>query len=556
MNANNKIIPLKVNSNFFYERAVRCLDKMNYKGAIKYFRRAVEHDPTSALNHCNLAGVLSEIGEFQESNKILFHVVSNIDPKAVECFYYIANNYANMGEFERAATYANKYLDADFDGEFAADAEEMLEFFGDDESEEPAQNDLARRLLEEGKFKDAAKELVKVLEENPDYQVARNNLALTYFYTGETDQAIIESHKVLKSEPNNMHAHCNLAVFYHELGHQEGMERELNFLKKVIPIHDDHIYKLALTLGMLGEHERSYYYFRRLLKNELTDDPQMFFMTGVAAANTGRYDMAISYWRRTMRLDSKSEIPGFYIQLIERAMQEEIELQAIGYFYSLPFEDYLRRLELKSNKGITTEIFKDPVIKMSMYWALDYSDDKTKSNVIRLLSLVFDSEVQENFEKFLLKPEESDEVKKLILILFHQFDLAGPYRVYIKKKLTNVTQEQVSKMYLTWRPEWLQVLELAIKSLDEKKQESTIYIADLEAIWIDFLTKKGKELGERFHTNSWVAALEYAVHKLHNLKITQKELANKYNISVTSLSSKYHELYETCQRLHKRNKTQ
>ncbi len=545
---NKKIIPLKVNSNFFFERAVRCLDKMNYKGAIKYFRRAVEHDPGNALNHCNLAGVLSETGEYKESNKILFHVISRIDTAAYECYYYIANNYANMGDYDRAAIYADKYLEADRDGEFAQDAEELLEFFGEADKQ-ISNNDVARRLLEEGNFQEASKELLKMLEDDPDYQVARNNLALTYFYTGNTEEAIKESERVLETDPHNIYAHCNLAVFYFEQERHLDYLQELEYLRKVTPFHDDHVYKLALTLGMLGDHEQAYRHFRRLLKRDSFDDYQVFFMTGVAAANSGRLSAALQYWKRAQKIDGSSEIPRFYIELAETALKNEQELDTIGYFYNLPFEEQLRKIELSVEKGITTEIFKDPVVKLSLYWALKNSDDKTKFNVIRLLSLVFDGEIRREFEQFLLSPDENDDLKKIILILFHQAGIKGPYEVFLKKKKVDISETQVGKMYIAWRPEWVQVLEIVIERMAAQENDSTIYIADLEAIWIDFLSKQGERLPKRFKADGWAAALEYAVYRLHHQKITQKDIADKYQISISTLSSKYNELLHVCERL-------
>jgi tetratricopeptide (TPR) repeat protein len=539
---NNKIIPLKVDASFFFERAVRCLDKMNFKGAIKYFRRAVEHDPVSPLNHCNLAGVLSETGEFKESNKILFHVITHIDPKAYYCYYYIANNYANMGEFDRAATYANKYLKADIDGEFAEDAEEMIEFFGSEDASD-ASIDIAGRLLEEGKFKEASQELLKSLKENPKDHIVRNNLALAYFYAGNVDQAIAETEKILAVEPHNIHARCNLAVFYFQQEQPVKVAKEIAYLQKVIPFEDDYVYKLALTLGMLGDHELAYSHLKRLLRHDAMDDYQIIYMAGVAAANSGRLREALQLWQRAIRIIPDSEVAQFYIEIAEQAIVENRQLDIIGYFYNLPFEEHLRKIEMRLEKGVTTtEIFQDPVAKLSLFWALKHSDDKTKFNVIRLLSIVFDDEVRSEFERFLINPEENDDLKKIILILFHQIGIEGPYSVYMKKQMQEITSAQVAKMYIAWKPEWVQVLELVIDNIAEQESDSTVYIADLEAIWINFLSKNGDSLPKTFKPEAFAAALEYAVYRLHNLKITQKEVADKYHISTATLASKYKQL--------------
>lgn len=548
---NRKIIPLRVDSNFFFERAVRCLDKMNYKGAIKYFRRAVEHDPINVLNHCNLAGVLSEVGEYKESNKILFHVITHIDRTVYECYYYIANNYANMGDFTRASIYASKYLEHDEDGEFASDAEELLEFFGEYE-DKGEEHDYARRLLEEEKYEEASEELQAILRDDPECHMARNNLSLAYFYMGDSAKAIAEAETLLKKDPTNLHARCNLAIFYYEQNNHVKIEQQLQYLRKITPMFEEHLYKLALTLGMLGEHELALRHFQRLLKYDIYDDSQTYFMTGVAAANAGHVKLAIQYWKKAQNLDAQSKVAAFYIEFAQVVLRENGTLDPIGYYYGLPFEEYLRKMGMNLEKDATTEVLKDPMVKFSVFWALHHSDDRIKFNVIRLLSLIFDQDVQREFEHFLLMPEENDNLKKIILILFHQIGIAGPYQAYLRKKYTEVTETQVSKMYISWKPEWIKVLELVIERLSEQDRQSTVYIADLEAIWIDFLSRKAESLPRRFQVDGWAAALEYAVYKLHNQKITQREIAEKYQVSISTLSSKYQELLNVCTRL--RNK--
>ena len=62
---------------FFFERAVQSLDRFHYDKALKYFRRAVEYEPDNPVNHCNLAGVLSEMGNYEESNQILQQILDH-----------------------------------------------------------------------------------------------------------------------------------------------------------------------------------------------------------------------------------------------------------------------------------------------------------------------------------------------------------------------------------------------------------------------------------------------------------------------------------------------
>src|SRR5690554_5797170 len=122
-----KVIPLKLDATFFFERAVQSLDRFHYEKTLKYFGRAVEYEPNNPINHCNMAGILSEIGDYEESNKILKHIMEQVDPRLTECFFYMANNYANMEDFELAEQSIIQYLELDSEGQFLEESEELIE---------------------------------------------------------------------------------------------------------------------------------------------------------------------------------------------------------------------------------------------------------------------------------------------------------------------------------------------------------------------------------------------------------------------------------------------
>lgn len=113
-----KVIPIQMDANFFFERAVRSLDRHRYDKALKYFRKAVEYEPENPVNHCNMAGILSEMGDYEGSNAVLAHILEHVDATMTECYFYMANNYANMENFEEAERALVTYLEEDPAGQF------------------------------------------------------------------------------------------------------------------------------------------------------------------------------------------------------------------------------------------------------------------------------------------------------------------------------------------------------------------------------------------------------------------------------------------------------
>src|SRR5690606_273518 len=130
---------------------------------------------------------------------------------------------------------------------------------------------------------------------------------------------------------------CNLAIFYQHNGDNGNLEPLLASLRKTYPIHYDHVFKLATTMGILSDHDTAYRLFRRLLRmGESGFEPSLYHYAAVAACNIGKFAEAEKLWRMVEKLDPGTEIPRYY-----REQMKEVEgggKKLLGYHYHLPFE--------------------------------------------------------------------------------------------------------------------------------------------------------------------------------------------------------------------------
>ncbi|UUZ91115.1 tetratricopeptide repeat protein [Paenibacillus sp. P25] len=410
--ANKKVIPMHMDATFFFEKAVQSLDRYHYDKALKYFRRAAEYEPENPVNHCNLAGLLSEMGNYEESNRILQHVLDQIDPSMTECYFYMANNFANMENYESAEQAIIHYLENDPTGQFLEESEEMMELLSY-ELDRPTklttiksreglfEHDRARSLLEEGRFNEAVRMLERIIKKHPDFMAARNNLALAYYYMGHFDKSVDMIRQVLELEPGNLHALCNLAIFYQHFGDRASLAESLEVLRKTYPFHQDHVFKLATTMGILGEHEKAFLLFKRLLKTgEAGLDPCLFHYTAVAAYNTKRYEEAERQWKQAEKFDPGSDIPKFYLNLLKKSRHEAVK-PPVSYHYHLPFEEQFKGME-RSGEGVPDNLKRDPLVRSSFFWAPRHGDTDTKLQVIQAFGLIGDDEVKDALLEFVL----------------------------------------------------------------------------------------------------------------------------------------------------------
>ncbi|MEK4508173.1 tetratricopeptide repeat protein [Paenibacillus sp. FSL K6-2524] len=552
--AGSNVLPISMDAGFFFQRAVSSLDRYHYDKALKYFRKAVEYEPENPVNHCNMAGILSEMGDYEASNAALSVVLKEIDPSMTECYFYMANNYANMDLFEAAEEALVKYLEEDPNGQFLGEAEEMMDLL-QYELDRPTklksiksregfvEHDQARELLEEGKFIQAVKLLEGVAEKHPDFLAAHNNLALGYYYLGRFAKSKDTIYGVLEQEPGNLHALCNLAIFYQYEGQEELLQELTGRLRKVVPFHQEHVFKLATTMGILGEHEAAYSHFKRLLQDEEVNyDPCLYHYAAVAAYHLGRYTEAKRLWHQVKKLDPDSVIPMFYLSRIEGIAAGEQALP-ISYNYHLPYEEQFRLWE-KSKEWLPSDMGENPMIRSSFFWALRHGDYNTKLQVIQAFGRIADKEVEEALQAFLLEPEEDQYLKDMALFVLRSLGVKKLLPMISDGITIMVDPSKVPSELPEWKSEWQSVVDLALSNM--RKNYDLQQRHDLETLWVDFLTRLYPETPVIRHAEGWAAALEYLTAKMHDLSVTYEDVAKQYGISVSTARRCVNRVNEVC----------
>lgn len=549
-----KIIPIQWDATFFFERAVRSLDRFHYDKALKYFRMAAQYEPDNPVNHCNMAGILSEMGNYEESNRILTWILEELDPEMTECHFYMANNYANKEMYEAAERSLVQYLQEDPDGQYLDEAEEMMELLHY-ELERPMQltnikaregiveHDQARALLEEGKFTEAVRILESIAEKQPEFLAARNNLALAYYYMGMFDKAMASIRAVLELEPGNLHALCNLAIFYQHEGRSEELGSLLELLTKTVPFQQEHVFKLATTMGILGEHALAHRHFLRLLKdNDVHHDPCLYHYAAVAACNIGRYDEAERLWKSTVRLDPASDVPHYYMSQLELIRSGEAS-SPISYHYHLPFEEQFKLWE-KSESGMPDHLKRDPLVRSSFFWALRHGDQQTKLQVIQAFGMIADGEVKDVLRAFLMEPDEDDYLKKIAVFVLRTIGVQEPLHVYLEGKATVIEPRRVPSRLPEWDDKWEAVAQAAISRMS--KHYDLVQQHDMMTLWVEFLSRVYPGVPKLTKPEGWAAALEYLTAKMHRRAISYHEVSLRYGTSITTVSKRVKLIDDVC----------
>ena len=132
----------------------------------------------------------------------------------------------NMGQYDKALRFLRGYLDAEPEGEYAEDAEDMIlsiyEYLEDMEQLTPAEKlaEEGREAMDQGDYSRAAERFSRCLEQDDSLVYARNNLSICQYALGDVEGALRDVEQVRAVEPQNIFANCNLCLLY--TSHRKG----------------------------------------------------------------------------------------------------------------------------------------------------------------------------------------------------------------------------------------------------------------------------------------------------------------------------------------------
>ncbi|WP_411502656.1 tetratricopeptide repeat protein [Brevibacillus centrosporus] len=523
------VVDFKQDAAFFVDRGTRFLNRYDYEKALRSFRRAIELEPANAECHCHLASALAETGQFEASNDVLYEVIEKWDTSMSEVYFYMANNYANLEDYQMAEEMAVRYLQEDGNGPYREDAEELLDYiyfeldmpprhFQPSENEDVySKHERARRSLEEGRFLEALDTLKEIVDNDPSFLPAWNNLSLAYYYVGDFQQSMKTIEKTLEMEQGNLHALCNLAVLLSHHNHTTELIALMDMLKKVVPFHPENTYKLATTMGVLGQHEEAYFHYQRILKAGRPHEACTYHYAAISAYLSGRKDQALRWWQKAKQMDPEAGVADQYIQMV-KSEQEGETIKPIPYQYN-PTQ---REVSWEQATFNGVEDFKtDPMIRASLLWALQHGRDEVKFAVLQTLSMIGDDEAETAVRQF-YHSTDNEQLQKLALLALADMGAAMPQDA----------------------PNPVEKADASLQDVESVEEGIRLYLfeegQEAAGNWcLQFWAEHQKYAVNHVQVRksiAWVAALEYVYGAVSHQKKSQAYLAEKYGVSISTVA--------------------
>ncbi|MEO4054527.1 tetratricopeptide repeat protein [Solibacillus sp. CAU 1738] len=489
------VVSFVPNGDYYYEKALKAIERDKMDKAYKYLKRAAELSPDDA-QVLSQYGLLEIEAQNYENAYELIHTAHSLDPNDADIIFLLADVSGCIGLVHDAKKYAEKYLELAPDGMYALDAYEILDFveieqdmiesYDEQDTEKMVAQEKARRLMEQGEFPKAIEVLEQLIEQFPDAWPAYNNLSLAYFYIGEAEQARAILHQVLRENHGNLHALCNLTVIAYYEKNEEELNELLDVLKKIQPYDWDNRYKLGATLALIGEYETAYKWLRSMSKRGYEGDTGFYFWLSQAAYFSGYEDIARATWKTLVELDPTKE--GF-----------EPWLQGDFNAKSTSFEHNRDLIVEKINNNYTAD-------RLFGFFLLNLSAHK---------------------QEIIAHPKWIDvsqynDVEKLCLAyaLGHKFNP----KVDVEKHFVRLMEvaEMIADNYGSIQLETASVLQLWF-ALSEVALEAGYSFKNIEAL---------------------AAAADFMFHSSMDYNVTKKQYAEKYGTTAATLTKYMNELIE------------
>ncbi|MGM9926268.1 MAG: tetratricopeptide repeat protein [Bacillus sp. (in: firmicutes)] len=475
-----KVLSFHPTGEYYFSKGLKAYHHRDLYKAKKYLARAFELEPTEPMIACQLAIICTDLNEYAESNTILERIVSQLDPFMYECHYFLANNYAHLGMFKEAYKHANDYLAKDKYGDFADDAEDLLDLITleNNETEESLfeqdtlinEQEKARKYLETGDFEKAIEVLKATIQNHPDFWFSYNNLALAHYYLGQYEEAFRTLQEVLEKNPGNLHALCNLVVFHFYQKNSRQVGEFVSTLAKIRPMLPEQQYKLGATFALVGEYELGYNWLKYLQKQGFNGDDTFYYWLSYCAHHLGYEQSAKKAWKKVLTLNPDKD-----------------GLEPWGMVHS-----NLEAFE-QQNKLIISKLSSD-IIEERLFGLFLYKHSFDKEGLDAHPALINNKQFT-NLEQDYIRLINNDEV--------HDPGI-------------HVIDEVAELFYRQYKPITL--------------LESGLYI-----IWFSVYEEARKAKVKISNPPAWAGAVEYVWSKMTSEPSLQKDLAAKYEVSLSTL---------------------
>lgn len=301
----HNVVSFSLPKDYFYEKGMKAYNSNDTDQAIYYLKRAAENEENQTVL-VDIARKLLSMHQYQTSITILEYILEKF-PANEDVYYLLAFAFFELGLFQKANLYAQKYLEIGTDDEQLEELEDYLDIIHSEEDDDLSINDdllvLQERVtsfLANHDWKSAKTTLLNIVDKYQEFWPAYNNLALVELHLGNHEEAERVLHYVLDQNPGNLSSLIHLTMLKRILNQQDEAGELLKSLSNIVPISEEHRHKLGVLFYQFQQYEQAFKLFHLLYLERQNREIQFYYMYSDAAYRAGRLELAERIWKQEM----------------------------------------------------------------------------------------------------------------------------------------------------------------------------------------------------------------------------------------------------------------
>lgn len=336
-----------------------------------------------------------------------------------------------------------------------------------------------------------------------------------YLFRNNWRKALLYYKKTIEIDPLDPRNHYNLGCLLSKMGQLEEANQIFQFvLEHLDRSYWDCYFLMAINYGLMEDLEEA----QRCLQKYLQNSPggEMFMEAQELLWALDDEEIEIS-----------DDVDGLFIIKNNEKLIEDVQV--------LSKDEFIRRYDHDdSTWGLLRKL-------------LFQGHDMFKEKIIDIYAQLGDDRAVAAFKEFVRNPWVNDRLKQAVLLKLKNMGFSGECCVFLKGAVREIHINDYPLAVSCWKDEWQEVLACTLSHMRRGGDYDESFFEDVEAIWIDYINRKGKDMPPIRKIETWAAGLEYCLARFHLLNVTQAEIADKYGVSSSSVRSKFKVIDEILQ---------
>lgn len=332
-------------ANSLYQQACSAEYKEDYKTAVEKLTEALAISPNDVMIYTKLAGVYSEMGEYDKALQA-YAKVAELKPADGYIYISVGSIYENQGKYKEALSAYSKVMEMCPEylynylnlgnvqyqlGDYKSAIENYNKFLATYSQHREARENLAASYLSDGNYQSAVNEYANIYSKNQAAFKDYYKYGLALFEVKNYEKAVEFLEKAVDSDPDNSSAHINLALSYQELGKNNLALSQFDVVFRQQPALHSLRFDYGNLLAEMGKEEASIENYKIYIEN-YPQDARAYQNIAIVYKRLLKTDDAITNFQKALKLQKDKRDLALVSDLAECYYLNKDYVNALKYY--------------------------------------------------------------------------------------------------------------------------------------------------------------------------------------------------------------------------------